>query len=111
MTGELIYGLPADLLVGVGAPGVLLAAFVLAVMRGWLVPRREIDRTDAIHEARLKEARERAEEWKATALATADRNEALTQTVNELRQVGRSANALMEALRDAAADREARHGR
>ncbi len=99
-----LWGIPGEVIVQGGAAAVLLFA-VLAIFSGLLVPARWLDRMLEVNEKRLGDANARGDEWRATAKSEEERNRLLTEQMNELLEVGRTTNALIEGLKRAANER------
>lgn len=109
---ELLDQLPAGLLPNLGA-GSLLALFVLAVLRGWLVPRKSVDQMLAVKEERIVQAEKRGDEWKAAYEAATARADQLADQNDQLQEVGKTTAAILDSMRSAsaAASAAARPGR
>ncbi len=99
-----LLGIPGDVIVQGGAAGVLLLT-VLLLFSGWLVPARWLDKMLELHKERLGDEKARGDEWRATAKSEEERNRLLTEQMNELLEVGRTTNALIEGLKRAASER------
>lgn len=102
-----LFGIPGTVIVQGGAVGVLFFA-VLAILLGKLHPDRTLDRIEKVHSERLAEEKARGDEWKAFGQAQGQRNEVLAQQLAELTEVGRTTNALIEGLKQAAEQRSGR---
>lgn len=98
------FGIPGGVLVQAGASGILLLT-VVGIMLGRLVPVRTLDRIEKVHSDRLAEEKARGDEWKAFGQAQGQRNEIIAQQLAELTEVGRTANAMIEGLKQASGRR------
>lgn len=97
----MLEGIAPELLIQGGA-ATLLAAAVLGVMRGWLVPGSSVDKMLTLHGERLAEERARGDEWKAiatTAIAAAAEKD---RQLEQLLEVGRTTNAFLDGLKRSA---------
>lgn len=92
-----LFGIPGDVFMQGGAIGIVTAA-VLSMFRGWLVPKTSLDAVLTVQEKRLDGERVRGDEWKATAAFERARNEELSRQLNDLLEVGRTTQALIEGL-------------
>ncbi len=102
---DLLGGFPAGLnLPNIGA-GALVVLTVLAIMRGWLVPGRQVDRLMKIHEDRLAEEKARGDEWRSAAAVASARNDELTRQVAQLQEVGRTTLGMIEGMKMAVEQR------
>lgn len=97
-------GIPPTLIVN--AAGVVIGAVaMLGVLRGWLVPGRSLDKILAVHTERLKQEKERGDEWKEAARLATERADQRDRQTEELLKVTNSAVTAFEALRRAADSR------
>jgi hypothetical protein len=96
-----MFGIPGVVVGQASAIGVVFFA-VMAVLLGRLHPDRTLDRIEKGYNDRLAEEKVRGDEWKAFGQAQGARNEILAQQLAELTEVGRTTNALIEGLRQAA---------
>jgi hypothetical protein len=97
-------------LIGRSAPGgalVMLIVFaVLAVWRGYLVPKSTVDKMDAtvirvetVQEKRLAESLTREQEWKAAWMASEQARQLQTSQLADLLELARTTDAFIRGLR------------
>jgi hypothetical protein len=105
-----LFGIPGTIIVQGGAVTVLLVV-VLAIVTGRLVPRKVLIDVRKDRDARLKERdalvlaeRARGDEWRAAAQAQDARNDVQSQQIQQLMEIGRTTNALIEGLKRASAE-------
>ena len=84
----------------------LIAAAVLAVIRGWLVPKRTVDqlaeataRVEAVQAQRLADSVARESEWKAAWQAADEARRVQAEQLRELLELGRTMDAFIRSLR------------
>lgn len=99
-----LFGIPGAVLIRGGAVAVL-GFVVLAIIAGKLVPRKVVEDVRADRDARLEEANKRGDEWRAAAEAQDARNDLQAQQIQQLLDIGRTTNALVEGLTKAAQER------
>lgn len=78
--------------------GVIVAAGVIAMIRGLLMPRSTVERLIDGYEARLKDRDEQIKELKTRAAMVDARNDLLVEQVRQLMEVGRTTNAVLTSL-------------
>lgn len=98
----MLEGLAPELLIQGGA-ATILAVTVLGIIRGWLVPGTSMDKMLTLHSERLAEERARGDEWKQIATTALTAAAAKDKQLDQLLEVGRTTNALVEGLRRSAA--------
>lgn len=81
-----------------GAVGVLVV-FVIAILRGLLIPRSQADAMAAIH-------RERAEDYKEAYIRVDARNDELSRQLSILIPLAETSTKALEAIRSRTSDRE-----
>lgn len=81
-----------------GLWGSLIALTVVSVIRGWLVPKVQQDRIEALYAARLADRDARIVELLRTTEAVDQRNDMLANQVRELADGVRTSNAVVAAL-------------
>jgi hypothetical protein len=81
-----------------GALVTIVATSVLAVVRGWLVPRRSVDQLIQVQAERLAEARLREQEWRAAWDAERQTRRILDQHTSDVLEGLRTVEALLRAL-------------
>lgn len=95
------------------APGGALVALivfaVLAVWRGWLVPKSTVDKLDeavarveAVQEKRLAESVARESEWKAAWLASEKARALQADQIGDLLELAKTTDAFIRGLRQVA---------
>lgn len=87
-----------DWLVVQGSAVTILAGVVLAIIRGWLVPRKTLEDVRADRDARVAAAEAREEQWRQAYLTGQDTIRQLTQQHDELLEIGRTNSAVIQAL-------------
>jgi hypothetical protein len=92
-----------------GALVTLIAFAVLAVYRGWLVPKATVDqitaandRVAAVQSERLDDSRSREEEWRAAWTAERARGDLQEKQIDELLELARTTDAALRGLKTAA---------
>lgn len=78
-----------------GSPWALAVLILVAMVRGWLVPQKTVERE-------LQAADRRAEDYKAAWQAADARADAQADYLRELLDIGRTSASALEALRAAA---------
>lgn len=96
----MIEGLPAEWLAQ-GSAVTILGITVLGVLRGWLVPGRSLEQMLTLHAERLAEAHTRGDEWRQIAETAIAAGAEKDRQIEQLLEVGRTTNALLEGLRAA----------
>jgi hypothetical protein len=97
-------------LVGVGIDGgalvSLVAIAILAVWRGWLVPRITLDRIEAsnarveeVQAQRLADSKTREHEWRDAWTAEKARGDLQAEQIGELLELARTTEAALRALK------------
>lgn len=76
----------------------LVVLGVLAILRGWLVPRHSVDQLIQVQAERLAEARQREQEWRAAYEKTAEARQLLDNHVGDVVDSLRTVEALVRAL-------------
>jgi hypothetical protein len=100
-------------LVGVGIDGgalvSLVAVAILAVWRGWLVPRVTLDRmeqatarVESVQAQRLADSQEREHEWREAWLKEKARGDLQADQISELLELARTTDAALRALKTTA---------
>ncbi len=92
-----------------GALVMLIVFAVLAVWRGWLVPRGTVDeivsandRVAAVQAERLVDSKAREEEWRAAWTAERARGQLQDRQIDELLELARTTDAALRGLKTAA---------
>jgi hypothetical protein len=92
-----------------GALVSLIVFAVLAVWRGWLVPRGTLDRiaietakVEAVQAQRLADSQGREEEWRAAWTAERARGDLQADQIGELLELARTTDASLRGMRTAA---------
>lgn len=88
-----------------GAAAFIGLSMAIAIMRGWLVPGRTVDRLIEAERAAAAAERTRADEWRAVAEAAARRAEQADAQTGALVGEFTTQTALLRSLREAAARR------
>jgi len=90
---------------GTVAPSTLVAMGILAIFRGWLVPRRVLDALVKASADRVSDAGERvtsadktAAEWKDAYLAEAKINDVQARQITQLLDASRATQAVIAAI-------------
>lgn len=101
-----------DFAPGVGLAGLVTFA-VLAVWRGWLVPRRTVDelaratdRVEAVQAQRLSDSVTRESEWKAAWMAEKARADLQADQLGDLMELAKTTDAFIRELRQVARERQ-----
>lgn len=92
-----------------GALVTLIVFAVLAVWRGWLVPKATVDqltsandRVAAVQAERLTDSKKREEEWRAAWTAERARGDLQERQIDELLELARTTDAALRGLKTAA---------
>lgn len=74
-------GVPADLapVLDLGAPLAVLGAVVLAIVRGWLVPGRQVDRLLVVKDQVIADKEAQVTDWREAYRAEAARGDVLAE--------------------------------
>jgi hypothetical protein len=80
----------------------LIVFAVLAVWRGWLVPRAIVDKLDTLHERQLAESMKREAEWRAAWQTSETARQLLAEHVNHLVELAETTDVIVRALQDQA---------
>lgn len=80
------------------AVGLLIVIF-LAVIRGWLLPRRTHDEMLKLHAERLAEERARGDQWKSAWEAERQRADEQEQQFKLVLESAKTTNAMIEGLK------------
>jgi hypothetical protein len=99
-----LLGIPGDVLLQGSAFGLLLVV-IAAILFGRLIPDRFLDRLLQLQNDRLAEEKARGDEWRAANQAQEQRNDVLARQITELTEIGRTTNALIEGIKQAAEKR------
>lgn len=95
---ESFLGVIAKLPVAGGISSFLVAAFIYALLRGFLVPRSAVDDVRADRDARLAEVRRESDDWRTAWTDSQETNRILADQVKELIELARTTNQLIMAL-------------
>lgn len=102
-----LLGIPGAVLVQGSAAGALIFV-VLAIVTGRLVPRRSLEDVREDRDKRLGEANARGDEWRAAYQAENARNDLQGKHIEQLLEMSRTTNALLESLKRASDQRSGR---
>ncbi len=94
---SLIGDIPNTVITNGGAAGILALA-VLAVLRGWLVPRKVLEEAREDREARLVDMRQQVDDWKAAFQASEQRATVLAGQVGELLELARATDEFVRSV-------------
>lgn len=89
MDPTLIGDIPNSLVGNLSAVAIL-GATVLAILRGWLVPRKVLEEARADREARIADAQAQVADWKAAFQAAEQARQVLAGQVSELLELARA---------------------
>lgn len=89
MDPSIIGDIPNSLVGQLSAAG-LLAVVVLAIVRGWLVPRKVLEEARADRERQIEDAKAQCADWKAAFQAAEQARQVLAGQVDELLELARA---------------------
>ncbi len=89
MDPTLVGDIPNSLIANLSAVGIL-GATVLAILKGWLVPRKVVEEARADREARIADYQAQVADWKAAFKASEEARQVLAGQVGELLELARA---------------------
>jgi hypothetical protein len=84
--------------VGQYSPWVLIGTVILAIVRGWMVPRRVMVDLVALWQKRAEDAEKRAEQWEAAFKAESKTSSMLAAQNGELLESGRLTQHIADSI-------------